>query len=163
MKQINNYIVEKLKITKDTSISDKEIEVGDKVLYFMIRDDVPETFSFIIDYCKIESINKKQNNIHLKSLTKDDSYSWSNLKKNSKEIYERSRFWPGKSTGFNFIILKDEDALDFLNTILKAEDYKKIDYTKWIDEDIHIPSKIQLNISIEDIQEIKYKIRHQND
>ena len=162
MININNYILEKLHLSKDTKYRhDKEIKKGDKVLYFMLRDDEAIN-TFFLDYCKITSID--QNGIDLKSLTDGKmSYSVSKIEKNSKKIYEKNCFWRGKSTGYNLIILKDEDALDFLNTILRSEDYKKIDYTKWIDGDIHIPSNFKMNIYYDDIQEIKYKIRHQND
>ena len=122
MKNINTYIIEKFKISKDIEIPDDiydKYNVGDNCLLFIHYNNRKGKSYHLIDAVQIEKINKKS--IRLKYLTKTSEQNKSIISKPfipDDEQFEKYLYYT-KSFNINMLLIPKDDALKILKTIEK--------------------------------------------
>ena len=134
MKTINNYILEKLKINKNTEIEEtifSKYSVGDLCLFIVEVADVsngPDTF-ILVDVVKI--ISESQKNFTIKFLThygvkdnKDKFHFSKETKQDEKNNFIVYRI-SNKRCG---TLIPKQYADDIINALINGKNYPKLDF-----------------------------------
>lgn len=159
MINISEYIIEKLKVTKE--VFSPELENGEKVLWVNLYTEHKDgkTTGYInletehIDKC--DKINKRYHIIFKKK--KNESRSTFAYDLNSNNIYEQNTL--GETT---FLILKKEKALRFLEVLKKSVRNSFYDYFDKEDEFIDDYETIRIPYTDDDLDKFKEMMNETN-
>lgn len=159
MKQIDNYIIEKLHIDKEFKLHPFNTKPGDSFLVLSIRE---ENGNFdLFNHLKFDELikNEDENTYTIKY------YSFRTEKHLERELFVNDKGYFQKiddsTNSFKSVFLDNNDTIDFLNKVKPDEDITSLLRNKYFDSKYNkMFDKVTniMSLSVNKIEELKHNI-----